>query len=275
MQWTKNLLVAAAPIAAGAFDTRSVVRTLVAFGLFCLVSSSTYLANDVMDRDADRLHRDKRRRPIAAGTLSVHVACTVAAIGFVAAMVSAALLSAPFLLVLAGYVTSTLAYSLWLKRVATLELFVVAAGFVFRAIGGAVVTGVPVSGWFLSVTSLVALMIVAGKRASEISLPHAVEHRGVLAEYTLGFLHAVLATTAGAATVTYILWSIESTSLHPGGAVWFQMSSAVFLLALVRYLNLVFAGHGGAPERLVLRDPLLRLSAAVWAVVFCVGVILS
>lgn len=275
-QWPKNGLVLAAPTAAGVIlEPPSAGRAAAALLIFCLASSGTYLLNDVVDVVADRQHPVKRHRPIAAGEISREFAIVAGIVALLVAVGLGAFLSWEFALVVVVYGVSTVAYSLGLKRVAVVEMVILAAGFVLRAVAGGIAVDVPISGWFLAVTSLVALLVVAGKRSAEGQLVDPGQHRRVLQDYPQRFLDATLAMTAGAATVTYTLWSIETTSLHPGGAVWFHITSALFLVCLLRYLLLVFQGRGGAPEDLLIGDAALRTLAAAWAAVFVVGVVAS
>ena len=166
-QWTKNLLVFAAPGTAGSLRHLDAWGTSVAaFGLFVAASAGTYLLNDVLDAKLDRLHPVKRLRPIAGGEVTVRLAVATGAVLVAMALALSAVLAGVQLLgVLAAYVAITVAYSLGLKRVAVIEFACVASGFVLRAVAGATAIGVTVSPWFLLVTSFGALMVVAGKRS--------------------------------------------------------------------------------------------------------------
>src|SRR3954451_8702982 len=168
-QWIKNLLVFAAPGAAGVLrEARSFLLALGAFGVFCLAASGTYLLNDAIDFEADRLHHRKRLRPIAAGIVPVGVAKACAAVLLVAAAATSLALGGWSLLLVVGcYIGITLAYTLALKHEPIIDLAAVASGFVLRAIAGGVVTGVAISEWFIIVTSFASLFVVAGKRGAE------------------------------------------------------------------------------------------------------------
>jgi len=167
-QWIKNLLVFAAPVAAGVIDQGDLLTdTLAAFVAFCLAASGTYLLNDALDVESDRLHPTKRNRPIAAGQVPVVLAYVVAAVLVVAALAIAFLTRSQLGWTIAAYLALTTAYSFWLKHVAILDVIAVASGFVLRAVAGAAATGVPISEWFFIVTSFGALFMVAGKRTGE------------------------------------------------------------------------------------------------------------
>ncbi len=167
-QWLKNVLVVAAPGAAGVLLRPEVLgRAAIAFAAFCLVSSGTYLLNDAMDVHADRLHPRKRHRPVASGVVSLGLARIAAAV-LLAAGVGLGLVANVWLaVVLAVYVVLMQAYSTVFKKVAVIELAIVSSGFVIRAIAGGVATDVPISTWFLIVTSFASLFIVVGKRHAE------------------------------------------------------------------------------------------------------------
>ena len=191
-QWIKNVLVFAAPAAAGVLDQRDAfLETCVAFAAFCFASAATYLLNDAADAEADRLHPVKRNRPIAAG----HLDPRTARIGAVCLILVALGITAPIndgklTAVIAGYLAITFAYSTWLKHEAVIDIAAVAAGFVLRAIAGGVATDVPLSDWFLIVAGAGSLFIVTGKRhAEQVELgSDSSEHRSTLGEYSTAFL---------------------------------------------------------------------------------------
>ena len=211
-QWVKNVLVVAAPAAAGVLmEPEILFRTVVAFVCFCLVASGTYLLNDALDAEADRQHPRKRHRPIAAGIVPVRLALVVGAIAL-ALGIGVAWLTAgwPLAMVLGVYVVVMQAYSLGMKRIAVIELAMVSSGFVLRAIAGGVAANVEISSWFLVVTSFASLFIVAGKRHGEVMTlgTGAVGHREALREYPEGFIQYVAAVAAAVAIMGYCLWSL-------------------------------------------------------------------
>src|SRR5437763_2889089 len=186
-QWVKNVLVFSAPGAAGVLTHRDpLLRSLLAFGVFCLAASGTYLLNDAIDREADRLHPKKRHRPIAAGTVSVTQAGIASAILLIAALGLASAWQQWDLALVAGiYVAVTISYSTWLKHEPVIDLAAVASGFVLRAIAGGAAADVPISKWFLIVASVGRLFMVAGKRHAEgVELgDNRASHRSTLASY--------------------------------------------------------------------------------------------
>jgi decaprenyl-phosphate phosphoribosyltransferase len=274
-QWTKNVLVFAAPAAAGVLDQRdALLQTLVAFVGFCLAASGTYFLNDANDAEADRLHPTKRLRPIAAGDLDVRTARFIAIGLIVAALaVTAPINDFKLMFVVAGYVAVTISYTTWLKNEAVIDLAAVAAGFVLRAIAGGVATSVRLSDWFLIVAGAGSLFIVTGKRhAEQVELgSDSSEHRRTLGEYSTAFLGYVRAVASGVMITAYCLWAFESAA-HTGDETWFRLSIVPFVIAVLRYALVIDQGKGGAPEEVVLADRVLQVIGLVWIVTFALGV---
>jgi decaprenyl-phosphate phosphoribosyltransferase len=274
-QWVKNVLVFAAPGAAGVLGHPSVLlRTFAAFGIFCVTASGTYFVNDGLDHAADRHHPTKRFRPVASGVIPVNVALSVGVGLLAAGILLAFLVKGQLALVMAIYVAIQFAYSLWLKNEAVVDLAAVASGFVLRAIAGGVAAGVVLSNWFLIVASFGSLFMVAGKRHAEhLDLgEERVDHRATLGEYSLSFLRYVRSVASAVAIAGYCLWAFEKASAAGHGAIWFQLSIAPFVLAVLRYALLLDAGQGGAPEDIVLGDRVIELMGAAWVFLFALGV---
>jgi decaprenyl-phosphate phosphoribosyltransferase len=279
-QWTKNLLVFAAPAAAGVLTHGSdALRALAAFALFACASSGTYFLNDAVDVEADRAHPHKRLRPMAAGELGrgVGVATGVGLV-CVAVGVSAAL-SWRLSVILLVYAALQLAYAFRLKHMPVYDLACVAAGFVLRAIAGGVAVGVPVSEWFLIVATFGSLLMVTGKRVAEQQELGAERgrHRPTLELYSPQFLRMLLAIGAGGAILAYAEWalSLQTALRHHADPIWYQLSIAPMILALLRYTFLVEQGHGARPEDLVVSDVSLVVLGVAWAALFVLGVYAS
>lgn len=274
-QWVKNLLVLAAPGAAGVLTHRdALVDTAIAFVAFCLAASGTYFLNDALDVEADRLHPKKRFRPIAAGTISVAAGKVSAGILITAGIgIGFATGSWELPLVTATYVGATTSYSIWFKHVAVVDITLLASGFVLRAIAGAVATNVPISNWFFIVTAFGSLFMVAGKRYAEIQEmgDSRAEFRATLGEYSVAYLNYVRAVASGVALIAYCLWAFERTGTA-GGPPWYQLSIVPFVLAFLRYALVVESGGGGAPEEVVLADRPLQVMILAWIVVFGIAI---
>lgn len=273
-QWIKNVLVAAAPGAAGVLTQPAVAgRVMVAFVAFCLVSSAIYLFNDIADVEADARHPVKSKRPIAAGEVPVGVASGAAGASLALGLVLALVLRPAFAVLLVGYVLLMSAYTFWLKHMAVFDIAVVASGFIVRAVAGGLAVDVPISRWFLIVTSFGSLFMVAGKRYSEHVTMGAEREtvRATLAAYSSEYLRYVYTMASAVTLLAYCLWAFEQSPLE-GTVPWFELSIVPFAVAILRYALLLEEGHGGAPEEIVLGDRPLQLLGAVWLVLFAVGV---
>ena len=265
-QWSKNLLVLAAPAAAGALDHSSVAgQALAAFVVLCMVSSATYLVNDVRDREQDRLHPRKRKRPVAAGELAPAAALRYAAVLATGGIALGTIVTPGLGLVAVGYLALTASYSLWWRRVVVLDILAIAAGFVLRAIAGGVATDIYLSRWFVLVTAFCAIYLVAAKRLAELrDHTGAGPVRATLRRYSIGSLGLTLGASATAAGVAYTSWAFT----RPAHVVWYALSIVPLLLWLVRYAMLIGAGAGQAPEELILRDRALLALTVAWGLLF-------
>ena len=272
-QWVKNLLVLAAPLAAGELgDPDVLVATLLALVAFCLAASAVYLVNDTADREADRLHPTKRLRPIASGALSVPVALGAAAVCAVAAVAVGWLTDPQLGLLVAAYLVLQVLYAVWLKHEPVLDISIVAAGFLMRAVAGGIAADIPLSQWFLLVSGFGSLFIVAGKRYSELhTLGSESGTRRSLVRYTDTYLRFVWSIAAGATVISYSLWAFEQAP--DSGIPWHTISIAPFVMGLLRYAVDVDAGTASEPEDIVFRDRVLQLIGLAWLVTVCLGVL--
>ena len=272
-QWSKNVLILAAPAAGGALGSATVAAEVVgAMVAFCMLASATYLLNDIRDRDQDRLHPRKRQRPIASGALGLGVALPLA-VALAAAGLTLMVLVSPLLAVVGcAYLALTASYSLWLRRVIVVDMLAIAGGFVLRAVAGGVAAGVPLSRWFLVVISCGAIFVVTGKRHAEL-FGRAREVRAGLTRTTLRLysepaLQAVLAAAAAGTIAAYALWAFR----RPEHGPWYEGTIVPVVLWLARYAVLVGRGAGEAPEELILRDRALLALTLIWMGLFLGGV---
>lgn len=278
-QWVKNLLVFVAPAAAGVLtNPLDLLRSLATFGIFCAVASGVYLLNDAVDAEADRLHPDKRTRPVASGALTSTHAVAAGTLLMALGLVSAWFVARWALVLVVGlYAVISLAYTFRLKREPVIELAAVASGFVLRAIAGGVATRIPLSSWFLAVASFGALFVVTGKRAGEyrrLGGPRG-QHRAVLATYTESFLRSTLTLTATVTVTSYCLWAFDKGGLQSHAShhfVWIQLSVIPIILGTLHMLRLVDAGLVDAPEDLVFHDHVLQVLGAFWVAAFSIGI---
>jgi len=276
-QWLKNVLVFAAPLAAGSIlEPDVLVPSLLAFVSFCLMSSSTYLINDIRDVEADRRHPTKRSRPIAAGELTPRAAVILAVLLALAALAVAVAVNVGLMGVVLTYAVFTLAYSLFLKNEPVIELALLTMGFLLRAIAGGVAAELPISQWFLIVAAFGSLFMAAGKRFSELeqwkasgSEP-AAQARRSLGGYTSAYLRFVWGVAAAVTITGYCLWAFEVGQVD-SSVPWAQWSVLPFVLGVLRYAVDVDKGVAEAPEDVVLGDRTLLAMGAIWLVLFALG----
>lgn len=273
-QWSKNLLVLAAPAAAGVLTHPSVLaRCLVAGLAFVAASAAVYAFNDVRDAEDDRQHPDKRHRPVASGAITPRLALTLSALGAALSLILAALMNAVTLALVASYLLLSLAYTLRLKRLPVLDIVVVASGFVLRALAGAAATRLQVSDWFLLVSLFGALFIVSSKRRAETNRIGA-RTRAVLADYPAEWLTQVLTLSLSGTVLSYAAWAFQVSTvdtMRPALA----LSVLPALVVLLRYSLLVSQGRGERPERLLVRDRLVVATGLAWGVLVAWGLYLA
>jgi len=276
-QWVKNVLVVAAPASAGVlFRPWALGQTAIAFAAFTACAAAGYLVNDAGDVAADRRHPTKRFRPIAAGIVPVGLArCTAGLLALAAIALGGLLCGWELSAALGVYLAVTVTYSTWLKHVAIVEMLLVAAGFLLRAVTGAAATHVSMSRWFLIVAGFGSLYMVVGKRYAEATGlgENAVGARRILGEYPVNFLRQTRELSAAVTLVAYCLWAFEQAPAH--GFPWGQLSILPMTFGLLRYGLLLERGQGGAPEDVVLGDRALLFAGAGWVVTFGLGVLVT
>lgn len=259
-QWVKNLLVFAAPLAAGGiFHGNTLSRAFIAFLAFSFASSVGYIVNDLKDIERDKRNPKKSQRPLASGSISTAQAMGVLVLCVVLGVLAASALPLSFQITLLCYMALTMSYSFGLKHQPVVELLIVALGFVMRAIGGAAATKTPISTWFLVVTTFGSLVIVTAKRLAEAESLADADVRPVIREYPLPFLRFVLAVSASVTLTGYSLWAFSLPESKP----YAQISLLPVCMGLFRYVWLVEKGEGEIPEDLLLHDVTLVASAIV------------
>ncbi len=273
-QWVKNLLVIAAPAAAGVLTQGDVPRHVaLTFAAFCLLSAGTYAFNDVRDVLEDRDHPRKRRRPVAAGDLATREALRAAAVLMLAGLLICLAVRPLLLVVGAGYLAVTLSYSLLWRRIAFADVGAIAGGFVLRAVAGGVGAPVGLSTSFVLVVTFGAVFLAAGKRRAELIRPRldgddGLPARRVLTVYTPRRLRALLAGSSTLAFAAYCVWALSGSVGDP----WRPLTLIPFAAGLCRYGVLLGRGAGEAPEVLLLEDRVLRPVALTWAIIFAMSV---
>ncbi len=272
-QWSKNAIIFAALV----FDRQlsnipALLHILAGFMLFCLVSSSVYLINDILDKEADKNHPKKSKRPIASGNLPVSTAIIAVGLFLIVVFPVAYFLSPTFLLIIALYFFLNLAYSIWLKHVPLIDVLVIAAGFVLRVAAGVSLIEVErFSPWLYVVTTLGALYLGFGKRRAELALlaEGANSHRKVLDGYTIPFLDQLIIIVSSTTIIAYSLYTFSAPNLPANHAMMLTIPFVIY--GVFRYLYLVqVKEEGGAPEDLLFSDRPLQLTIVFWGLAILV-----
>lgn len=270
-QWTKNAFVLAAVV----FDKQLSIsnpiplfRSLIGFTLFCFLASAIYIINDLMDIEADRMHPQKCKRPIASGRLPVKVAIAAAAALLLITFFSAYFLSPGFLIVTVVYFILNIAYSIWLKHVPLVDVLMIAAFFVLRVVGGVTIIVVErFSPWLYVVTTLFALYIGFGKRRAELTLLEgaASNHRRVLNGYNLPLLDQLITIVSGTTILVYSLYTFSAPNLPTNHTMMLTIPFVMY--GIFRYLYLIqIKQEGGAPEDLLMTDRPLQATVMLWGI---------
>lgn len=269
-QWVKNLVVFAALVFAGRLtDSASVVAAVAAFLMFCAASGAVYIVNDLADAERDRLHPTKSRRPIASGNLGRVPAIVAVAVLLVGALLTAFTLSPPFGAILLIYASLNLAYSFRLKDVVIIDVMVIAAGFVLRAVGGGVMINVEISTWLILCTILLSLFLAFCKRRQELeSLAEGAEaHRTALRDYSVGFIDQMINVVTASTVTAYMFYTVSpevESKLH---TQYLYLTVPFVLYGIFRYLYLVHQkGEGGNPTQALLTDRPLLICVALYVV---------
>lgn len=276
-QWTKNaVLLAPLLFAKSASEGGLVIKALVAVVAFSLLASGVYVVNDWVDREKDRLHPEKRRRPIAAGHLGAGSAVLLVVLCWSGAAGLGYWLGTSFLGVLGGYLLLQVLYTGGLKHMVLLDVMAIALGFILRVVAGAVSINVEVSNWLFLCTLLGALFLGFAKRRSELSsLEEASAHRANLADYTVPMLDQMMSIAAACTVLAYGLYSVSAETVARVGSDRLKFTVPCVVYGVFRYLFLVHKrGQGGAPEKVLLGDLPIQLTIAVilgiaaWALYF-------
>jgi 4-hydroxybenzoate polyprenyltransferase len=273
-QWTKNLVVfAALALSKHLFEPGPLGRTTLAFAIFCLLSGTVYLVNDIVDVEQDRLHPRKRLRPIAGGALSIPGAAMGATVLGTASLLASLYLGGRFLLCAIAYVALNLLYSFFLKHVVVVDVLSVSLGFVVRAVAGAVVIGVQISEWLLICTILLALFLSLSKRRHELtSLSDAArEHRKILEEYSPYLLDQMIAVVTASCVTAYAIYTTAPETREKYQTDRLVWTLPFVLYGIFRYLYLVHQKEqGGSPTDVLLTDRPLLLALGLWALAIVV-----
>jgi 4-hydroxybenzoate polyprenyltransferase len=276
-QWTKNLVLFAGPIfTLRLLDPPIAVAAVAGFLCFSLAASGVYVLNDILDVKADRLHPEKRHRPVASNALPIPAAAVLVVLLFVAGLGGAAMLGGRFGATAVAYVALTTAYSVILKRIVLLDVIAIATGFVLRAVAGVELVrdrshmgpeGIAISPWLLVCAFFLALFLAIGKRLHELETLErdAAKHRASLGAYTRPLLDQLVAVVTGATLLAYSIYTIapETLAKYEGRPIYLTVPFVLY--GIFRYLYLLYAEHkGGNPSEHLLRDRATFVNVVLW-----------
>lgn len=267
-QWIKNFFVFAPLIfSQNMFNLPLLIRTVLAFFLFCLLSGAAYILNDIQDLEKDKLHPIKSKRPLASGRLKKNHALIASALLLASGLAGATLLNIPFFLALLVYFVLQIAYSGWLKHVVIVDVLLIAAGYLIRVIAGGLAIEIQLSHWLFICTFLIALFLALSKRRHEIVFmgKEAENHRPILREYTLGLLDQMIAVVTASTVISYCLYTVSSETVEKFGTKNLLLTVPFVLYGIFRYLYLVHQkDEGGSPEALIIKDKPLLVDLFLW-----------
>ena len=269
-QWVKNAFVVA-PLffTPGMLTPHNLLQVALGFASFCLLASAVYVLNDSMDRTADRLHPEKRLRPLAAGTVSPAQALLLLLLLGAGGLAVAVALGRGFLEIALLYLGLNIAYSTWLKRVSIVDVMLVATGYVLRIYAGAALIGVTASVWIIVCAGLVALFIALAKRRDDVVRALGSAHRSALAGYTKPFLDAAIGIVLGGLVVSYIIYTTDQTVMQRFGTERLYLTTPFVIMGVLRYLQIALVEErSGSPTTIVLTDRFLILCVLGWIACF-------
>ncbi len=269
-QWIKNSFVFAALIfAKELFDADYFLITLWAFLLFCLLSGSVYLINDIFDIKKDRLHPTKSKRPVASGAVSITEAALWGTGFALFSLFFSFYISLPFGVVALIYFILNFLYSMFLKKVVIIDVMAIAFGFLLRAIAGAVVIGVAISTWLILCTILIALFLGFCKRRQELLIyeHEPTTHREILSEYSKSFIDQMIAVVTASTVISYSLYTMSPGVIEKMGTPYLNITIPFVLYGIFRYLYLIYKKEGvDSPTRIILEDKPLLINIFLWGI---------
>ncbi len=273
-QYVKNLFIFAPILFAFNFNAINFTNTLIAFVLFSLIASSIYILNDLMDIQEDRAHPKKKFRPIASGEVSTKVAKYL----FIAlSSISLSLafsFSAELFYVLSAYFLLNIAYSLKLKHISIVDIFIISTGFVLRLFAGSVATGIELSMWIIIMTFLLALFLSLAKRRDDVLLSlEGKDTRKNIDGYNLEFVNATMVLMSGVVIVSYILYTISEEVTQRLHTEYLYLTSFFVILGIFRYMQITFVeNNSGSPSKIVVKDTFMKITILLWIFSF-IGII--
>lgn len=248
------------------------LNSLIAFILFSILASSIYIFNDLMDINEDRAHPKKRYRPLASGKVSPKSAKMLILLLSLSSLGISFVFNTELFIVLLAYFILNIAYSLKLKHIAILDIFIIATGFVLRLFAGSAVTGISLSMWIILMTFLLAIFLALAKRRDDVLLSlEGQETRKNIDGYNLEFVNAAMVLMAGVVIVSYIQYTISPEVIERLDTNYLYLTSFFVILGIFRYMQITFVEQdSGSPTKVVIRDRFLKVTIFLWLVSFIV-----
>lgn len=269
-QYIKNIFIFTPLMFSMQFSQAAIGNALFAFFAFCFIASSVYIFNDLMDLEQDKAHPRKQFRALASGKVSQTAAVISMLCLILLAVISALQLSVHVLYLLLGYLLLNIAYSIKLKHIAIIDIFIIASGFVIRVVVGAQATGVHLSMWLVIMTFLLALFLAFAKRRDDVLLAtQGLSTRKNIDGYNLEFINAGMVVMSAVIIVCYILYSVSAEVVERIGSQYLYTTTLFVILGILRYMQLTFVNEESeSPTRVVLKDRFLQLTIILWLLTF-------
>lgn len=275
-QYVKNLFIFAPFLFSFHFVSSDVINTSIAFILFSLMASSIYVLNDYIDIEEDLQHPKKKFRPLASGKVNKNTAKILIVLLSSTSLISAYFISMDLFIVLVIYFILNIAYSLKLKHIAIVDIFIIAIGFVLRLFAGSSMVEISLSMWIIIMTFLLALFLALAKRRDDILLSaEGKETRKNIDGYNLEFVNATMVFMSGVIVVSYILYTVSWEVLNRLNTQYLYLTSFFVILGIMRYMQITFVeGNSGSPTKIVLKDRFLQITILFWLLSFyiCVSI---
>jgi 4-hydroxybenzoate polyprenyltransferase len=270
-QWVKNLFIFLPAFFGQALKAESAVNLGLGFLCFSFIASAVYILNDIKDVEADRLHNEKKNRPIAARTVSVGMGYGLASIFVVVALVGAFLLNEMFFAACIFYLGQNVLYTIWLKRFALIDITIISIGFLIRLYAGGVIADVPISNWMYIMTFLLAMLLALGKRRDDLLIlkNEGTEVRKAVRGYSLEFVNVSSVMLSAVVVVAYIMYTLSPDIIARVGNSNVYITSLFVVLGILRYLQLALVYENtGSPTKILLKDNPTRLTVLGWILTF-------
>ncbi len=269
-QYVKNIFIFAPLLFSFSTDTMLILKSVVAFVLFCLVASSIYVFNDLLDIEEDRKHPKKQFRPLASGTVSKNQAIKLILLFSIVPLTIALIFNYEFFIILVIYFVMNLLYSLKLKHFSIIDIFIIAIGFVLRLFAGSAVDDIELSMWIVIVTFLLALFLALAKRRDDVLLSlKGKETRKNIDGYNLEFVNAGMVLMSGVIIVSYIFYTVSDAVIARLNTDYLYTTAFFVILGIMRYMQIAFVEEqSGSPTKIVLKDRFLQLTILFWLASF-------